>query len=522
MLTKLALTWALLMTGQASGETFYTSLRSGRIPAGINNPERRDEIKEMHLYESADRGRSWVLRDKIGKESDGFSYQVPKDGEYWYHVVLINQQGKQEPADIYKAPPLMKLIVDTRRPDLKITSAQRQGDELVVQWLAVEDNPDPAALKVEYRTADSQSWVNMPLTPSPTGTTRAKVPATALVGRLSLTDMAKNSYSVETQIPAGPPGAAGVAAAGYNPPPADIQKTAAINTVHPALDPQPLIAPPPPPPGYPGVTEQQPIVTPPGAQHQGGPAIGKGQVVASSSDNNQGSLLPQPAPAATVPQRNQPQLQIVNDPEIVIEYEVSKVGPSGLGVIQVWITRDGGVHWEPYMEDDKASLVTQGGKYQRTLLLPGEGVFGISLVVKSKVGMGRPAPRPGDAPEMQVEVDTTAPVATLFKPLPDPMRRDCLVLTWTATDRNLGASPITLEWAEQPAGPWQPIAADLPNTGSYSWKLPARMPSHAHLKMTVRDTAGNAAAAITAEPQLIDLSVPEGRLIGVRVTPKKQ
>ena len=96
MLTKLALTWALLMTGQGPGEPMYTSLRSGRIPARIN-PERRDEIKEMHLYESADGGRSWTLRDKITKDHEGFSYQVPKDGEYWYHVVVICQQGKQEP-----------------------------------------------------------------------------------------------------------------------------------------------------------------------------------------------------------------------------------------------------------------------------------------------------------------------------------------------------------------------------------------------------------------------------------------
>src|SRR5207302_4367547 len=118
----------------------------------------RDEIKEMQLYESADRGRSWTLRDKVTKDNDGyFAYQVQGDGEYWYHVVVINQQGKQEPADLYKTPPMMKLIVDTRRPELKITSAQRQGDELVVQWSVREDNPDPSALRVEYRTADSQS-----------------------------------------------------------------------------------------------------------------------------------------------------------------------------------------------------------------------------------------------------------------------------------------------------------------------------------------------------------------------------
>ena len=103
----------------------------------------------------------------------------------------------------------------------------------------------------------------------------------------------------------------------------------------------------------------------------------------------------------------------------------------------------------------------------------------------------------------------------------DSQRRDCLVLSWIAKDRNLGATPITLEWSERPTGPWQPIAANLPNTGRHPWHLPPSLPSHVYLKMTVRDTAGNMAVAVTREPQLVDLSEPEGRLLRVTTANKK-
>jgi hypothetical protein len=519
MLTQLALTCALVMTGQTQGDTAYTSQRTFQIPAKID-PTRRDQMKEIQLYVSADRGKSWGRTAKITPDKTAFDLTVPSDGEYWYHICIVNQQGKQDPPEValYSLPPLLKLVVDTRPPELQITSATRQGDELVVSWLAREDNPDVASLTVEYRALDGQTWVAVPIPAqerNATGTVRAKVAATGpVVVKLSLADLAKNSKSVEKRVEA----AAGSSVAGSGavlpPPPLaanDLQKTAASS---PIIDPPPPVGMDktviPPPPGNPGATEQSSIT------------LAGQQVVAKSqgfTDNSQGSAVPQP-PAATT-QRKLPPLQIVNDPEIVLEYEVSKVGPSGLGAVQVWITRDNGNKWEPYMEDPNASQATAGSKYQRTLTLPGEGVFGISLVVKSKVGLGKPAPKSGDVPEMLVEVDTTPPSATVYKPMPDGTRRDTLILSWTATDRNLGPRPITLEWAERPTGPWNVIAAEVPNSGQYTWKLPPSLPSHVHLKLTVHDTAGNVAVAITDEPQLVDLSEPEGHLIMVRPAKKQ-
>ena len=144
------------------------------------------------------------------------------------------------------------------------------------------------------------------------------------------------------------------------------------------------------------------------------------------------------------------------------------------------------------------------------------GADGFYLVVKSKAGLGKPAPKSGDPPQVRVEVDTRPPTASLYAPQPDSARHDGLVLIWKAEDRNLAANPITLEWAAQRDGRWELIGEPhLPNTGRYTWQVPDNIPPKVYLRLTVRDTAGNSAVAQTPEPILIDLTVPEITNVGL-------
>jgi hypothetical protein len=137
-------------------------------------------------------------------------------------------------------------------------------------------------------------------------------------------------------------------------------------------------------------------------------------------------------------------------------------------------------------------------------------VYGFYLVVRSRAGLGKPPPRPGDLPLLRVEVDTTPPDAKLFKPQADPSHPDALLLTWEANDPHLATNPISLEWAPRKEGPWEYIGdTQLPNTGRYTWKVPANVPPSVFLRLQVRDQAGNTAVAVTPEPELVDLTVPE-------------
>ncbi len=212
-----------------------------------------------------------------------------------------------------------------------------------------------------------------------------------------------------------------------------------------------------------------------------------------------------------------PPLKIVNKQTKKLCFDVSKVGPSGLGSVDVYITTDEGEAWEKSTADPAASLPvspetrevgTQRGTV--TVQLPKDGViYGFYLVVKSRAGLGKPGPKAGDAPQIRIEVDTTEPEAKLFQPQPDSNRPNALILTWEAKDRNLATNPISLEWSES-GKDWHSIGDTmLPNTGRFVWQVSANIPPKVHLKLTVRDTAGNVAVAQTAAPVLIDLTEPQ-------------
>src|SRR5262249_5874157 len=121
-----------------------------------------------------------------------------------------------------------------------------------------------------------------------------------------------------------------------------------------------------------------------------------------------------------------PNLQIVNKHQVKLGFNVGKFGPSGLGTVDVYVTLDEGASWEKSNADPMVSLPvspTGNGAVRGTVTvtMPKEGVrYGFYLVVKSRAGLGKPAPRPGDAPHVRVEVDTTQPDARLMAPQPAP------------------------------------------------------------------------------------------------------
>jgi hypothetical protein len=210
-------------------------------------------------------------------------------------------------------------------------------------------------------------------------------------------------------------------------------------------------------------------------------------------------------------------LQIVNKPEVVVEYELAKVGLGGVGRVELWLTTSDGQSWEAWMEDGTMTPATSAGangKYKRTLHFPGEGIYGLKMVVYNRANRGR-KPKSGDLPDMRIEIDLTPPHAELYPLEVNPQQRNSLMLSWKAQDRNLAQYPITLEWAAQRGGRWETIAANLPNSGKYNWTPPPNLPPYIFLRLRVRDQAGNEGVAETRDPQLADLSEPEGRLIGV-------
>ncbi len=513
-----------------------------RIPIHID-PVRRPLIKQLVLYASSDEGKTWKQVALATPDQDSFTFSAPTDGVYWFSVIVVDPQGNQEPKDIYKVPPSQKILIDTLKPIVKITEAQRQGEDIVVNWEIQEDHPEMSTLKLEYKAADEAGavWYSAGLTNPPLiGQGKFRLGSTgAVTVRVQMQDTAGNVGFGTRDLPAvaqavAPPKVP--AASTYsNPPSSPVAATtgSAWDNNRPTQttsltrpDSLPLASSNPQTSGgnqqsaptyqQPGTGYQQPASyqqptwnsnqQPVSNYQQPIPAAGSdlSNRLVASSENLRG-----PGPAAFSVNNGQgPPVTFVKDRQISIDYQVDKVGPSGLGKVTLWGTQDDGRTWRYFADDPDLTPPI-------TVDLPGEGVYGFRIVVESKAGMGKRGPVSGDLPEMRVEVDLTPPVAQLYAPEPDPHQRNALSLSWNATDKNLTSSPISLHWAERRDGEWHEIASNQPNTGRYTWFLPPNLPFRVYMRLTVRDLAGNVSTAETTEPVLVDLSEPEGRITGL-------
>jgi hypothetical protein len=529
----LALSWLLLVAGQNPSEGWAINQRDLKIPVDIK-AWRTENINQLLLFVSADRGATWqqhtAIKPKLApneQDQNVFIFRAPADGEYWCRVVVVDGKGVQEPRDVSKGPPDQKILIDTRAPAVQILTAQRIGDDVLVDWAVQEDYPEWATFKLEYRRADDAAgaWSPAPVNPGPKGPGRFHVSATGpLKVRLSLKDKAGNQgVSAETDV-----GGNGIITTNF---PVQSVPTGSGQS-EPVKEP-PLL----PSPANPGGAEtKQPsegppphssIGVPPPPSIDALPAQGanaeQGKAVASTDVSRQAAApatnaVP-PGPAIPTGPTRAPH-KVINRKDVTVEYELAKVGPSGVGKVEVYLTKDDGQHWEIYADDPdvKAELT---GPQKRRIPLPGEGVFGIWLVAKNRAGVGKAPPRPGDVPQLRVEVDLTPPVATLFEPVPDPAQRDTVVLRWTAADKHndrldkarLPAQPITLEYSTD-GKEWKSIASNLENTGRHPWQVPTGL-VQAYLRLRVRDLAGNEAVAVTSRPQLLDFVPPDVQ--GLRV-----
>lgn len=202
--------------------------------------------------------------------------------------------------------------------------------------------------------------------------------------------------------------------------------------------------------------------------------------------------------------------RLVNSKRISLNYDLKEVGPSGVSAIELWYTTDGRT-WHRYPQ-----RTDEAGAKSLIVEVSGEGVYGLTLVAKSGVGLGVRPPQTGDRPQVWVEVDMTKPLVQLYNVLVGQGDdKGKLTITWTARDKNLQRTPITLSYAEQPAGPWTPIVQNHLNTGRYLWQTPERVPYQFYVKVEAVDAAGNIGEAVTEQMVKVDLSQPKAKILNV-------
>ena len=589
MLISSAFIWIATVLAQVQpgpvGEEKHLSKPKFLIPVSLQ-PDKVAELQGVLLYVSTTRGKSWDLHGRIRPGEEGFHYLAKSDGVYWFTVAVLDKKGNQEPRDIYQSDDRLKIVVDTIRPEIKLT-AERQGSAIQVQWTVREENPDLATMKLEAKIPGGDAWLPVQIKPSLTGSGTLQVPQMGPVEmRMSISDRAGNLGTGEAQLGFG--GQNGLSAVGNSP----ANSTALVsrpagepasvggplvpvggpnlsNLPPPSIPALPPVSPPPVPGGAalveipapapvpsPSPSIPLPSLASPSAAPNAGPAsisgiVGGGlpqpaapvahdppTVSSSPMVGGLGMVAPEQSVLASsnpYPPSGSPtfgggsrlgsakNIQVVNRRQVRLEYEVTKSGSSGIGSAEVYVTLDEGLNWalaatEPVTLSPADAAGVGPQRMGVMLPLTQEGiVHGFTLVVKSKAGLGRPAPQRGEPPQIRVELDATPPDASLLNVAADPNRKEALIINYKATDRNLSNMPVQLEWAERRDGPWHAVSeGEMSNSGRFLWTVPQLVPPSVYMRLTVKDKAGNVAIAQTPDPLLVDLHVPEFNVLGIQ------
>jgi hypothetical protein len=79
------------------------------------DPDRRDTVKEIRLFVSEDRGKTWKHEKDYKPTDKRVLFSAPRDGVYWFAVQVVSKDGKKDPAELNDLTPAQKVYVNTQQ-----------------------------------------------------------------------------------------------------------------------------------------------------------------------------------------------------------------------------------------------------------------------------------------------------------------------------------------------------------------------------------------------------------------------
>jgi hypothetical protein len=459
-----------------------------QLPIQINE-QSRSLIAEIHLYVRDHPSAAWTMRDKVGPATKAFTFQVPRDGEYSFTMVTIDKQGRGYPTDLRNEPPGLVVVIDTQPPQIELTNLGQAPEGQLIRCDVRDANLDIARTKFLFQGGDRVFRALEPVAGRPdvyciptqavcTGIIRAT--AEDLAGNQTLREVHLNQIATLKGSSANPP-----------------QQIVALPTIDmkPLPDKGPNILPM-------GVAGAQAVIPTEKSNTQKAPSV---SLRPDGSDGprlveHTGDSSPIIAPSNTAPTNHQelPKRQFVNTTKVFLDYQIENVGQSGVGKVEVWITRDRAKSWQKVSEETQRKNPVE-------IQFPGDGLFGVTLVASNGRGVAGASPAAGDTPDWWIEVDTTKPSAQITKIYSATENGKSVVhIHWAVEDKNPGDAPVDLFYASAPQGPWLPIAKGLKAEGEHRWTPPVEIGPQAHLRLIARDAAGNTSVVVSQEPVLFD------------------
>ena len=453
----------------AADESLVTNVGRFEIPFEIETePGQRPEGFAV-LFGSQDGGRNWEKLNTVPAASGSFTFSAPRDGRYSFAIRTTDAQGNLQQA-IQGSAPELDVVVDTAEPEIQLDLLDAGNGQVLINWIAKDAAIVPQSLMIEFADGADGRWRPVPLTAAISGQAMVQAPAGSVISvRSAVQDAAGNQGETSAQLV--------LRAAG--PTANKVPENPSPQTAAAPLGPSPF-------PGHTsnGSALPQPVFTISPTPSSGFPTSIPMKEVSYHSGG----------------------AQLVKHHIFNLEYQVDDVGPSGVSAIELFVTEDGGQHWFTYgSDDDERSPVLIDTR--------GEGTFGFAVRVRNGLGFADDAPQPGQAPEMSVTVDESLPVIELVQP---KMRTDgfgTIQLSWQVREQNPAGTPVRLEYAATPNGPWALVFDWQSDQSGYQWEMRPGTPAQLYFRLLARDAAGNVATAQTMEPVVIDLHRPVGRLL---------
>lgn len=182
--------------------------------------------------------------------------------------------------------------------------------------------------------------------------------------------------------------------------------------------------------------------------------------------------------------------------------------PEKVKTLRIWSSLDNGHTWRQYSETENPSSPAP-------IKVTEDGTYGIYTQAIDISGLEEPAPVPGTPPKIFVVIDTKKPALVLVSPNTSQVYSNTqdMRIEWNASDINFGPKPINIYYSKDGGGTWNVIKKDLPNSGSYVWKLPSESTQYYRVKIVAVDLAGNESEDISDTNFIVDGKPPVTRVI---------
>ncbi len=482
----------LIVTGQGNtpmdGDNVVCSPQSTfRIPIDLAAEERQG-ISAIRLFVSEDQGRTWVRHSDGDPAMEVVTFRANQDGEYWFTIALVDRAGVQVPADVRVVEPGLKVLVDTRKPDLQVKAIRNRAGRRGIRWTFDDPNVVISTYRLAVRDESTGQWREYDVRHPEEKMLWFSDSESFSKLQASVKDRAGNERVIELEVIGEQFSRKDVNAFVMSDRLArpDIVP---VSAQEPAIDRN----------GAPSPAPVQPAVARESFQQEDNlqerMAQPAGAAYESSGTNRSPSQPARPIPSATA-RTEAPSPEPAGEStfcssnHIVVNYVVESIAGGTRPVAELWASRDSGEHWS-------LVAVDEDGRSPIESKLPAEGTWGLKIVIREGAAPTE-GPAPGSRPEMTVEVDTTAPEVRVA---PVALADGRVVIRWEANDPHLDAQPIDILYSSSPRGPWRPVATGLKNVGEYVWDVAGTgVPAEVYLRVEARDRARHVGFGQLSEP----------------------